>query len=157
AAATAAVMSAASVTAAWATTTAPTTATASTIAIAATILAATIASAFRPARTSRGWFGIDTVEVRLVVGVEFSAAFDHSRRLSVCCRRSGNCVSAITALRSRRRTASHLRALLFQNCFARQLDAIAFHGQDFYQDLIAFFQLVADVFNSVFRHFADVQ
>ena len=53
--------------------------------------------------------------------------------------------------------AAHFGALLFEDGFARQADAVAFDGQDFYQHLIAFFQFVANVFDAVFRDFADVQ
>jgi hypothetical protein len=53
--------------------------------------------------------------------------------------------------------ATHFCALLFEDGFARETDAVAFDGQDFYQHLIAFFQFIADVFNAVLRDFADVQ
>jgi hypothetical protein len=52
---------------------------------------------------------------------------------------------------------SHLRALLFQDRFARETDAVAFDGKHFYKDLIAFFQFVADVLDAVLGNFADVQ
>ena len=55
------------------------------------------------------------------------------------------------------RSPAHLGALLFQNGFARQLDAIAFDSQHFHQHLIAFFQFVANIFDSVLRDFADVE
>ncbi len=51
----------------------------------------------------------------------------------------------------------HLRALLFQNRLARQLDAIAFNRQHLDQHLIAFFQLVANIVDAVLGNFADVQ
>src|SRR5690348_12627318 len=56
--------------------------------------------------------------------------------------------------RSSRRSlaATHLRALFFQNRFARKPDAIALHRQHFHQHLIAFFQLVAHIGNPMFRH-----
>ena len=57
----------------------------------------------------------------------------------------------------RRRSPTHLGALLFQNCLAGQLDAVAFDGQNFHQHLVAFFQFVANIFDSVFRDFADMQ
>jgi hypothetical protein len=54
-------------------------------------------------------------------------------------------------------SAAHLGALLFQDGLARQLDAIAFNGQHLHQDLIAFFQLVANIVDAVLGNFADVQ
>jgi hypothetical protein len=57
----------------------------------------------------------------------------------------------------RRRSPAHLGALLFQNRLARQLDAVAFDGQNFHQHLVAFFQFIANIFDSVFGDFADVQ
>jgi hypothetical protein len=36
-------------------------------------------------------------------------------------------------------------------------NAVAFDGQDLYQNLIAFFQLFADVLDAVLRDFADMQ
>jgi hypothetical protein len=51
----------------------------------------------------------------------------------------------------------HLGALLFEDGFARELDAIAFYGQNFYENLIAFVKLVADVFNAMLGDFADVE
>ena len=50
-----------------------------------------------------------------------------------------------------------LFALLFQHGFAAQLDLVAFERQNFYQNLIAFFQLVANLFNTGFGDFTDVQ
>ena len=72
---------------------------------------------------------------------------------------------ALTALRplrssacfGRRRSTTHFRALLFQNCLAGQLDAVAFDGQNFHQHLVAFFQFIANILDSVFGDFADVQ
>src|ERR1700689_1913936 len=57
----------------------------------------------------------------------------------------------------RQRSPAHLRALFFQNRLARQPDAIAFHGENLHQHLVAFFQLVAHIGNAMLRHFTDVQ
>src|SRR5258708_5630212 len=51
----------------------------------------------------------------------------------------------------------HLGALLAQDRFAGQLDAVTFHGQHFHQDLISFFQLVFHFFHAMLGDFADVQ
>ena len=53
--------------------------------------------------------------------------------------------------------APHLRALLFQNRFARKPDAVALDRKHLHQDLIAFFQLVANIFNTMLGNFADMQ
>ena len=47
--------------------------------------------------------------------------------------------------------------MLFQDCLPGELDAVAFDGQNFHQYLVAFFQFVANIFNSVFGDFADMQ
>src|SRR5260370_237278 len=60
-------------------------------------------------------------------------------------------------VRFRRRNSAHFSALLFQNCLPRKLDPVAFDGQDFHQHLVAFFQFIANIFDSVFGNFADVQ
>jgi hypothetical protein len=52
---------------------------------------------------------------------------------------------------------THLGPLLFQNCLAREANAVAFDRQHFHENLIAFFQFVANVFDAVLRDFADVQ
>src|SRR5437870_3772549 len=60
--------------------------------------------------------------------------------------------------RSRRRfPAAHLGALFLQNGLTRKPDAIAFHRQHLHQHLIALFQFVANIFDAMFRDFADVQ
>src|SRR5262249_55913689 len=51
----------------------------------------------------------------------------------------------------------HFCTLLFQNRFARQLDAVAFDAQDLHQHLIALFELVADFADAVLGDLADVQ
>src|SRR5512146_71223 len=51
----------------------------------------------------------------------------------------------------------HLRALLFQDGFARQPDAVALDGEHLDQHLVAFLQFVANVLDAVLRNFADVQ
>jgi hypothetical protein len=98
-----------------------------------------------------------TVEVWLVVG-EIRTTFNGERTAAL--RRSRNCVlrfaRTVVAIR-RSFTPAHLRALLFQNSFARETDAVAFHRQHFHEYLIAFFQFVANVRDAVFRNFANVQ
>ena len=51
----------------------------------------------------------------------------------------------------------HLGSLLAQDCLARKANAIAFDGEHFDQDLIAFFQLIANIFDAMLGNFADVQ
>src|SRR6202022_1191361 len=53
--------------------------------------------------------------------------------------------------------AAHFRALLFEDSFARQSNAIALDGQHFYQHLVAFFQFIANVLDAVLGDFADMQ
>src|SRR5262249_39454019 len=53
--------------------------------------------------------------------------------------------------------ATHLGALLLENGLAREPNAIAFHGKDLYQHLVAFFQFVANVLNAVLGNFADMK
>src|SRR5581483_9930929 len=53
--------------------------------------------------------------------------------------------------------SAHLGALLAQNCLAGELNAIAFQGQNFDQDLIAFLQLILHFLDAMFCDFADVQ
>jgi hypothetical protein len=52
---------------------------------------------------------------------------------------------------------THLCALLFENCLAREAYAVAFHRQHLHQNLVAFFQFIADIRYAVLSHFADVQ
>ncbi len=58
-----------------------------------------------------------------------------------------------TAVR-RKLTAAHLGALLLQDGFARQLNAIAVDGQHFHQNLIAFFQFIANIVDAMLSNFA---
>ncbi len=51
----------------------------------------------------------------------------------------------------------HLGALFAKNCFAREADPVAFNRKHLYQDLVAFLQFVANVFNAMFGNFADVE
>src|SRR5258706_4622739 len=122
------------------------------------IAAAVVTSTFWTARAGACWrrFAFDAIEVRFIVGVEISAAFDHCCRFAVTDRRRSRRFR-YTTFRIRRRSPAHLGALLFQDRLARQLDAIAFDGQHFHQYLVAFFQFVLDIFNSVLSNFADVQ
>jgi hypothetical protein len=50
-----------------------------------------------------------------------------------------------------------LLALLFQHRPAAQLNLVPFERQDFDQDLVAFLQLVANLFDARFGDLADVQ
>src|SRR5215467_12927372 len=45
----------------------------------------------------------------------------------------------------------HFGALFFQDGFARELDSIAFHGQDFYQYLVAFLEFVFHAAHAMLR------
>src|SRR5579884_802452 len=51
----------------------------------------------------------------------------------------------------------HLGALLAEDGFARKANAIAFDGEHLDQDLVAFFEFVANVLDAMFGDFADVQ
>jgi hypothetical protein len=97
------------------------------------------------------------VEVWFIVG-EIAAAFDHHRSGE---RRSGDGIHLPTCAcavgRSRAIAATHFCALLFKDCFAREPDAVALNRQHFHQNLIAFFQLVANIGNAMLGDFADVQ
>ena len=53
--------------------------------------------------------------------------------------------------------ATHFCALLFEDGFAREPDAITFDGQDLYQDLIAFAKLILNVLYAMLGHFRDVK
>ncbi len=115
-------------------------------------IGATISAAFRAAVSwgASGYRGV-AVEVGFVVG-EVGAAFDGQ----------GGCVRGFrAAIRStifrRKFAAAHLGALLLEDGFARQADAVAFDGQHFYQHLVALFQFVTNIFNAMLRDFADVQ
>ena len=103
--------------------------------------------------------GVDSVEVRLFAISFFVSAFESHRtggafRCTVSvhspCGRNRCAASFSTAGR-------HLRALLLQNRLARETDAIAFHCQDFHQNLIAFAKLVLDVLHAMLGNFRDMQ
>ena len=98
---------------------------------------------------------IHAIEVWLIVGVEIGAAFDHRRGRTLCGKRSRSFAHRRSSGGEGRST--HLRALLFQNRFARQPDAVAFDGQHLHQHLIAFFQFVANILDAMLGDFADVQ
>jgi hypothetical protein len=53
--------------------------------------------------------------------------------------------------------SAHLGALLLEDGLARQPYAVAFDGKHLYQHLVAFLQLITDVFDAVLRYLADVQ
>jgi hypothetical protein len=132
-----------------------------TITIAATAGGTSLAPAFRTrdARFYRRYYSIYTVEVRLIIGIELGATFDHrrGRALRNCVRhRRWYRISSFIPF-WRWRSPSHFCALLFQDRLPRQLDPIAFHGQNFHQHLVAFFQFIANIFDSVFGNLADMQ
>lgn len=117
--------------------------------------AATISTTITAVAAIASVRGAFAVEVRLIWFVgEIAAAFDDQRAAlnwlaSLCCR--GRRVFSSSALRG------HLGSLLFQDGFARESDAVAFHCQDLHEDLIAFLQFVANIGNSVLSDFADVE
>jgi hypothetical protein len=102
----------------------------------------TAAVTFRPGGRGRG---LDAVEVGLIAFFELGSAFEgqacsaHWRANRDGFHRPSffTGFTAVTALGRRR--ATHFRALLFQNGFAREADAIAFYGQHLHQYLVAFF------------------
>ena len=96
------------------------------------------------------WRRVIPIEVWLGLIVEIPAALDRQSRDWCSCRFA-------SAIRRRRFSATHLRALLFQNRFARQPDAIAFDRQHLHQHLVAFFQFVANILDAMLGDFADVQ
>ena len=53
--------------------------------------------------------------------------------------------------------ATHLCPLFFQDCLTGKTDAVAFNREHFHQHLIAFFQLVANIFDAMLGNFADMQ
>jgi hypothetical protein len=113
----------------------------------------------RGTRLYRCHDSIHTVEVRLIIGIEIRAAFDYCRGCALwrqrhlARRRKIRCLARWFWKRS----PTHLGALLFQNRLPGQLDAVAFDGQNLHQHLVAFFQFIANILDSVFGDFADVQ
>jgi hypothetical protein len=91
-----------------------------------------------------------TVEVGFVVG-KISTAFDGQRRSS-----GPFAVTRLTAVRSRLATA-HLRALLLEDGLPRKPNAIALNRKHFHQNLIAFLQFIAHIFDAMLSHFTDVE
>lgn len=118
-----------------------------TSAVAAPIRAA-ISTAFRT--TISADRGV-AVEVGFVVG-EVGAAFDGQ---GCCASRFAADVGAATI--GRDLATPHFGALFLEDGFTRQTDAVAFNGQNLDQHLVAFFQLVANVFDAMFGDFTDVQ
>ena len=53
--------------------------------------------------------------------------------------------------------AAHLGALLFEDGFAREADAVAFDCKDFHENLIALFEFVADVLDAMLGDLTDVE
>src|SRR5579863_10560344 len=148
-----AIASAASAVAPAAATASATTTAATSRTPAAAAISAVRTVALRPiaAANMRSAFAIEVRLAALRLIWKISAAFDHDsasrRSFTLHCSHSGFW----------RRSTAHLGALLFQNRFARQPDTVAFHGQHFHQHLVAFFQLIANIGNAMFGHFADVQ
>src|ERR1039458_2031396 len=98
------------------------------------------------------------VWLRAVAALVLAAALDlHAATLRHCgCRTWRWKIRRRVRFRRRRRPA-HLGALLFQNRLPRQFDPIAFDGQNLHQHLVAFFQFIANILDSVLGDFADVQ
>jgi hypothetical protein len=155
-------------TATWAATT--WTAATTTPAIAITITASAAGTPFTGSTTfgtrgtclDGGNHSVYAIEVRLVIGVEIRAAFDDCGRRSLRYGRRqrrrlrrGSTVGSL--IRVRRRSPTHFGALLLQDRLARQLDAVTFDGQNFHEHLVAFFQFIANIFDSVFGNLADVE
>ena len=146
---------AATAAAAWATITAASAAAAATTTSASTVSAPT--AAMRPASATAPWtigpiracvhrlaIGIFTVEVGFLVFAEIASTFKGDSFFATTRLRRGSFTTVISGRRSGCSFTSfttlscQLGALLFQDGLARQLDAVAFDGQDFHQHLIAF-------------------
>src|SRR5215831_11307016 len=129
--------------------TSPTTAstTTTTSASGAPAAPATISAVAAAVAAVSYWRGIVTVKVRLAFIFEIASTLDGH----------GRSWRALALLRNRTVAPTHLGALFLQNRFTRQTDAIAFHGQHLYQHLVAFLQLVADIFDPMLGYLADVQ
>jgi len=54
-------------------------------------------------------------------------------------------------------STAHLRALLFQDCLAREADTVTFHRQHLHQDLIAFLQFITDIRDAMLGYLANMQ
>src|SRR5579864_1549968 len=127
----------------------------------------TITTPIRTAITGGLRRRLNAVEIRFVAFLKFGSAFDSQRRsahyrtaLAFGLRRPAFCEprrNSATAVCRSGSCSAHFCALLFQNSFAREANAIALDGEYFHQHLIAFFQLVANIFNAMLRDFADVQ
>ncbi len=130
------------------------------IAIATTAAGTSLAPTFWTRRTClyRRNDTIHTVEVRLIIGIELCSAFDHCRGRALWrTARNGWRWRLRSFIRFRRRSPAHLGALLFQNCLPGQLNPVALDSQNFHQHLVAFFQFIANVLDSVLRDFTDMQ
>jgi hypothetical protein len=144
----------ATATASWAasSTSSSTTAAGATTSVSATIRS-TISGTFRASLTGAGsgYRGV-AVEIGFVVS-KVGATFDGQRGSM-----SGFTAAALSSTIFRWKfAAAHFRALLFEDSFARQTNAVALDGQHFYQHLVAFFQFIANVLDAVLRNFADMQ
>src|SRR6185437_10259796 len=141
----------------------PTTTVASTTTTPAATAAGTASAAARTISAAIAGAGrlrsIDAIEVRFIAFFKVSAAFEGQASGD----RRGNCngfdwssvFAAFAAIRWS--TATHLCALLLQDRFARESNASALDRQHFHQHLIAFFQLVTNIFNAMLGDFADVE
>ena len=84
-------------------------------------------------RLDRTHHAVHTVKIRLVIGIEIRAAFDHRGRCALrrlVSHRRWSSLATLVSIWWRRR-ASHLCTLFFQNCLSRQLDPVAFNGEHF--------------------------
>src|SRR6185312_2523990 len=146
-------------------TTMPAAATATAISAWGTITSWTI----RSSRCYSFTICIFAIEVRFAafIGAKVTTAFEGNSFFAFAAwlgRRTFTMLAAFTARTLTRRSAftisalrRHFCALLAQNRFAAQLNAVAFNPQDFDQDLVAFLEFVFHFFHPMFSNLADVQ
>ena len=91
---------------------------------------------------------IIAIEVRLRLVAKLSATFDGQGR-------SQPRFAAIVAAGFG--SSSHLRALLLQDCLAREANAVTLNGQDLHQHLVTFLKFIPHITYPVFGDLADVQ
>src|SRR5207244_4507394 len=104
------------------------------------------------ATSSAVWTMIRTIAASGLWGVTIKIGFGLVRKVAAALDGDG-CSCSFGC----RFTSAHFCPLLFEDGFARQPNAVAFDGQYFHQYLIALFQFIADVLDTVLGHFADVQ
>jgi hypothetical protein len=97
-----------------------------------------------------------TVEVGFVIG-EITTAFDSQGWLLRTMAFAVSIALSVAIVFALNFGSAHLRALFFQNRFTRKADSVSFDGQHFDQNLIAFFQFIADILDAMFSDFTDVQ